>query len=795
MPEIEPVDRPGKLRRTMLMVILSVVVASVALLILISPLVKYLIEKHDYAYTGRQIHVDRVYFNPFTGFLQLNEVRIEEKNNKSIFLSAGLISIKINLRKLINRNIDINELHIDKMRTDLIQTGDTFNISDLLLKFKTKPQKASAGKKFSINIKNVLITENELHYIDMITPVHYFIKNIRIESNSFFSNNEKINLRYSFKSGSSTGNMSGKFDLNINTLLYGLSCKAEKYDLGFVEPYLKDISNNGTFTANIDADIKTKGNFNSREDISLSGKIDINKFHFGPDKGQDYASFDCLSIGIKALDPKNKIYSIDSISLDKPYFLYELYDSDNNYEKMFGREGSKVVAAVGMNARFNLVIEIARYVKVLSANFFRGNYLINHVAIRRGDLRFSDFSVGERFSMDLSPLFIQADSVSKNFKRVNLDLSSGIVPYGQAKARLSINPNDSSDFDISYHMSNVPISAFNPYFINYSSYSINRGTLEMKGNWNVRNGDIKSTNHFLLIDPRNSDRIKNKGNRWAPLPLIFAMVRENGNVIDYEIPVNGNLKDPKFKLKDIISDLISNILTKPFTTPYRYDVRRKEIMIEESLAIMWETNKSELNPISRKFVEKIAKHLSENPTSIIRLQDQVFSLKEKEYILFHEAKKKFYMSLKGLPASALGEKDLKIIQKMSIRNPAFIMYLNKNTSDSKLYTIQAKCLSLIGTDMVNLKYSELKYKRRRLIQGIFSEREVLNQVLTENEKTLIPYNGFSFVKIDYRGQLPDYLLRAYIEMYRLNNLAPRKRFTKTRSGIGRYSNNTSNKPK
>jgi hypothetical protein len=66
----------------------------------------------------------------------------------------------------------------------------------------------------------------------------------------------------------------------------------------------------------------------------------------------------------------------------------------------------------------------------------------------------------------------------------------------------------------------------------------------------VRNGFIQSDNHVVIIDPRRTKRVRNKDKSWLPLPLIMSLVRERGNVIDYEIPITGNLKDPKFHLKD-----------------------------------------------------------------------------------------------------------------------------------------------------------------------------------------------------------------------------------------------------
>ena len=43
---------------------------------------------------------------------------------------------------------------------------------------------------------------------------------------------------------------------------------------------------------------------------------------------------------------------------------------------MFGKNGSNIEASRKDSAKFNLVIEIERYVKVLAKNFFNPNYAI-----------------------------------------------------------------------------------------------------------------------------------------------------------------------------------------------------------------------------------------------------------------------------------------------------------------------------------------------------------------------------------------------------------------------------------
>lgn len=68
----------------------------------ISPITKYLVEKYDLKYTGRQIKMDWAYVNPFTGYVHFSNLKIYEFHCDSLFFSSKGMSANINLSKLLN---------------------------------------------------------------------------------------------------------------------------------------------------------------------------------------------------------------------------------------------------------------------------------------------------------------------------------------------------------------------------------------------------------------------------------------------------------------------------------------------------------------------------------------------------------------------------------------------------------------------------------------------------------------------------------------------------------------------
>ncbi len=755
----------------------------VVVILLISPITKYVIEKYDQKYTGRRITMGWAYVNPFTGYIHFSDFKIHESKSDSIFFSADGISVNISMAKLFTKTYEVSDFTLDHPRGTIIQNKNDFNYNDLIARFSSKDNRDTVSAPVHFNILNIKIIDGEFRYIEESIPINYAINKLNFESSGKSWDTDTIAGQFTFKPETGSGDVKGDFTFNMKSMEYRTSTIIQKFDLNIIGQYMKDLSNYGNFSANLDADMTASGNFNDEENINIEGKIAINDFHFGKSKDDDYAAFKKFSVGIIELSPKNHKYNFDTLMLSQPYFKYERYDSLDNLQSMFGKGGSNISANKADETKFNLILEIADYVKVLSKNFFSSDYKINNLTIINGDVRFHDYSISEKFELGMNPLSVHADSIDKNHDRIALFFNSGMKPYGNVDIALSINPKDSSDFDLKYDVAKIPVPMFNPYIISYTSYPMDRGTIELNGTWDVRNGIIKSENHLLVIDPRVTKRLKNKNTSWIPMRLALAFIRERGNVIDYEIPITGNLKDPKFHLRDIVFDVLTNIFVKPATTTYRMQVKDVETEIEKSLSLKWEMRHNSLRSSQEKFIEKIADFLKKTPDASITVYPEEYAVKEKEYILFFEAKKKYYMSGKD-QGQLFTEEDSEKVDKMSVKDPLFIKYLNKHAKDTMLFTIQGKCNALVNSSIINAKFENLKKEREHAFLTYFKNSEVDNRVKMQSAENVIPKNGFSFFRIEYKGEFPESLLKAYRQMTQLNNETPRKKFKQERRKNG-----------
>ena len=774
----------GKLKKGLLITLTVLVVTVAAVIACISPIAKYLVEKNSVKYLGRQIKIGWLYLNPFTGYLHIGNLKVYEPNSDSLFLTARGLSAKYEIFKMLHKTYEISSITLDEPVGYIIQNREVLNFSDLIPRFRHKGIRDTSihNPPVHFNILDIKVTDGEFHYIAPRIPINYFVKHVNISSTGKWWNVDSMIIKFALQSGTGSGDIKGNGSITFDSVRYCMNTTISKFDLNILEQYLHDLANYGHLSALLDAHLIASGSFKNGLDMEATGHVAVNNFHFGKSAGDDFASFDNLTIEAEKISPKNFTYYFDSISILHPFFKYERYDYLNNLERMFGKGGSKIAEAneATKEGKFNLLIEIAKYLKKLGANFLKSYYKIDRLALYNGDVKFNDYSLREKFSAEASPLYISADSIDRSKQRFELVLATALRPYGKIGIDLSLDPDDFGNFDVKYKILKVPVSMFNPYVVSYTSFPLNRGTLEFNGKMEVEDSVIRSENHLLIIDPRIGRRLRKKDTRWIPVPLIMSLIRSSGNAIDFQIPIEGNLNNPHFKFWGIIEKVVENIFIKPPSMPYLIHVKEIEEDVEKSLTLTWLMRQITLTRQQETFITRLADFIQSNPQAVVNITSIIYADKEKENILLFEAKKKYFLQTHNIKIHDFIKDDSLFVDKMSVKDSMFIHYLDKH-ADSMMFTLQQKCGNVISKETVNNKYNQLMRDRERDFKNYFGN--TAPRIKFRQVENVVPFNGLSYYKIEYNSEIPKTLLKAYDEMQQLNASPPRKKYKEERKAL------------
>ena len=158
--------------------IISIGLTLLFFIVFISPIVKFLLEKYDETIIGRQISLEWVIVNPFSGSIQLNGLNVYESMSDELFLSADELSVDFNLVKLIHGEYEISDLKIDHLIGHVIKNDSLFNFDDLIDRFKSDTSVAVKKDPIQFSILDIQIDDSQLIYRDLLMPVLYSIKKL-----------------------------------------------------------------------------------------------------------------------------------------------------------------------------------------------------------------------------------------------------------------------------------------------------------------------------------------------------------------------------------------------------------------------------------------------------------------------------------------------------------------------------------------------------------------------------------------------------------------------------------------
>lgn len=772
------------------LLLIATITAAVVVVVIAcaSPVGKYILESYvGPTVLGRQVKTGWVYVNPFTGYVHISGLKIYEPGGDSLtILKADELNVHYNILKTLTKNYEFTDADLVRPVGWIIQDHKTFNFSDLIIHFSPKHPKPPGPKvrhPVHINVLNFKITDGEFHYIEKSIPINYYMKHVNISSSGKWWAIDSFHLKFDMESGSGTGTIKGDGYLDLYKLDYGIAAVVKNLDLKILEQYLRDLANYASLRGTVDADIRSTGNFKDKLALHADGPVDIHDFHVGKSPTSDIIAFERLSFSIHDLTPWRYQYWFDSIALRQPYFVYERYDYLDNLRNMFGAKAEKVKAAQADETKFNLIIAIGKYVKVLVRNFLQSSYRLDHFNVYDGDLKYIDYALREKFYIGAKHLYTHADSVYKDNSHIKVTIRTDINPHGTFTASVGINPGTYQDYDLHYDLQRLPAALFNPYFVTYTSYPVDRGIIELSGTTLVQHDVMHSDNHLLVLDTRVAGRMRKRDTKWEPMPLIIALLRNPGNAVDVSLPIAGDLHDPHFQIWPLVGQIVRNIVIKTPYIPYIQHTKDVENVVEKSLSLKWELRRCDLLDDQDKFLVHIADFMEQYPQAQIQVTSTVYTDKEKEYILLYEAKKRYFLDAHHISAAAFSEADSITVDRMSVKDSGFVHYLTAQPGVELLYSVQEKATHLISPSLIDLRYAQLIEARKEKFMSHFKSNGTDSRIHFVKTRDIIPFDGYSVYKIEYLGKTPPELIKAYDKLVALNHVDPRLRYVAKRRAV------------
>ena len=195
---------------------------------------------------------------------------------------------------------------------------------------------------------------------------------------------------------------------------------------------------------------------------------------------------------------------------------------------------------------------------------------IGIVKIDKGSMNFADFSIKPNFDTGIQDLAGTIKGLSgRADARADIDLNGNVDRYSPVKITGKVNYFSAvSHLDLSAKFSNLELTNLSPYSGRFAGYAIERGKMTVDLNYKVENRQLDAKHRITINQLQLGEKVDSPEATSLPVKLAIALLKDRHGVIDLDLPVNGSLDDPQFKLGPLIWKVIVNLVAKAVTAPF-----------------------------------------------------------------------------------------------------------------------------------------------------------------------------------------------------------------------------------
>lgn len=713
-----------KLRKIVYILLIAIASIIIVAFVFISPIAKYVIERNSEKWIGRKVKIESLWVNLFTGTVKASGIKVLENKSEKLFLSCKGFYVRVSLRKLLSSKYDVSEFKLTNPEINIIQNGNHFNYDDLVKRFAdtTSSKKKTNTKPTKYWIENISVASAVINYSTTKPNASVSIINANASCPVIAYNKPDVLFKTDFdlKSG---GSINAAIKMNSDSLDYNLRLAVKKLNVAFLYPYVREYMKINSLDGLVSTSMGINGNFNKPADVALSGLTEVENFSLVDNTGEKLTAVDNLKVGMDSINTKNNLYRFDTVSLNRPYLEFAMYKDGYNFDRIMTNMATGTASSDSSSTEYSNIFQMmAVYLKEIIQQYVVSDYSVDKFVIENGHFSFLDYTLEDKFRYDLDNMHIVSGNLNSKKERINIAVDSRLNNSGMLKGTISVNPDGFRDMDINYVVNNLRISDMNPYSKYYVATPFLDGIMVYESNTTIKNNKLKSANNLHIKKIEVGKKVKNKTAYNLPIRLAVSLLKDVKGNIDLDIPVSGNLNDPKYKLGKVIWDIIKNIIVKAATAPMRLLSKTFGGKEEDYNEVSFQYMQKSMTEDQLRILDNLAKVLKEKPDLKVELVQVNNKEDEMEQLALSETKKQYLGMAAG---DSLSGEQSKKLDNLSNMDSLFNAWVNqKLNTTATLNSIQSRCIQYIGKEKLTAEVSQLMELRNAALANYFAQKNI-----------------------------------------------------------------------
>ena len=530
------------------------------------------VNTHGQDLIGREVQVDHVGLNLFTGRVAIHDLAIMEDNGSDRFAGFDTLDVSVSLLRLLGQTVYLRHITLSGLNVSIVQDSNQMNFQSIIDHFAKDSTEAEPAdttpSNWVVSLHKIHLTHGSADYTDLRRMAHSGFHNLNIFVPDFvIGGKEKTDagLTVQLTKGGTL-----KADATWNAQTQDFTADLSLSDL--LLDQLKDFNMNPDFVQEIKGALgltaHVSGNLKQALDMNISGKVDVDNLDLIDSASTSLASLNHLGVDLNKMVLSQNLFDINSIVLDGLNLRYELFaDSTNTLSRIFSK-AQEVTDTTLAEAEPETVSDSATVDTTLQSIPLQ--LRLGHIDLNHINFTFADHTLPDPFEFPVTDLRLTADNITtsgNNNAKVFANLPEGGVLLVDWKGNISDwKLNQSLRLDVR----NLHLTSLSPYMVAYFALPFKDGIFSFSSLNTIQNSQLNGKNKIDIYKPTLGERRNDvKPQLKLPVKAALYILKDKDDKVILDVPIKGNVDNPEFNYMKLVWKTLGNLVVKVATSPVR----------------------------------------------------------------------------------------------------------------------------------------------------------------------------------------------------------------------------------
>ncbi len=567
--------------------------------------------------------------------LALRSLRLKKRGEQSDFLAVPALDVRATSLDLSGKRLVIGEA---SSRKGVLQVkrpkGEPWNLSTLVPPRPPDgedptPKKETGtgnGNPWVVALEKIRLNDYTVNVEDASTPetVRLTADRIAFRGSGISTEKGKKGRASLSLSLNGSGSFTAEGDVGLNPVFARLHTVGKGLDIVPLQPYFTERVNIIVRSGAVFADgaLSIAIPKDGGPEAAYTGEASLRNFaSTDKEKAEDFlniSSLDLAGLDVRVA-PSGTRVDIARVGLTDFYSRIIIYnDAGINVLRILKRQGGEGVQG-GAGEEPEKPPAAPTEVKV------------EQVILQGGTINFSDFFVQPNFSANMLGVGGEISGLSSGEgQQAEVNLKGSLENKAPLVISGKLNPFPGKVLvDLTAAFRDVDLVAFNPYSGTYAGYKIQKGKLSAELQYLIVKQKLDAKHHVVIDQLTLGDNVDSPKATTLPVKLAISLLKDRKGVIELNLPVSGDLSDPKFRIGAVILQILKNLLVKAATSPFAL-LGAIAGGGEELSYLEFEYGSAAIPPPGEEKLSGLAKVLFERPALKMEIEGHVDPEKDRE---------------------------------------------------------------------------------------------------------------------------------------------------------------------